>query len=252
MKRFTKIATLYFFVPFTILLTGIFIGVNLNKIPRFRWPTMSQLSQPKQTALPVTTTILSTTPSPQVESSQMKKWKQLVSNKKYLSCYRSERDMTAKLAELQVLYAQVLGKEINNESLSKRDEYIKWLHGWFTARSDNYALFQDPNITEIPSERKIDTITELLEYIYCPQVSMITTNYPTNPASCIEVSLTWMNPFEVPNRQSFQLSQEFELAKKKFTEQLQNAKLYAQDCCTGKVDSGSNGACPMFRSWMQE
>jgi len=189
---------------------------------------MLALSKLKPISLRSVTSISSITPSSRVESNKVKKWKQITSDKRYIACNQSVKEMKAKLPELQIKYAQILEKEIRNESLNNKDKYIKYLYGLLQARSKDYSLFEDLKVSETPSTSLVDLLTNLLDYIYCPQVSKITTNYPTDPASCTEVSLTWMAPFEVPNQRSFQLPQEYELEKRRYIKQLQSSEQHAR------------------------
>lgn len=90
----------------------------------------------------------------------------------------------------------------------------------------------------------------LLDYIYCPNVGNIPMKYPLTKDGCVELYLTWMQPFEIPEAKSYSLTEEYELAKKQFKDREANKKVAALKCCDTSIqDYGAD--CSRFREIMQ-
>ncbi|GEM_PF-2042632 len=177
-----------------------------------------------------------------------KMWEEIKNDTKFRSCLQAKNDMEIKGNEMLPLYKQNLVKEKDGKSLTKQEAYNTFLYSYFTNRANDYSTFTDFTNNE-PSQRDIDTMKNLLSYIYCPDVSKIALQIPATVDTCIQITSTWMRPFEIPEQGNFKVQEEFELAKQQFI----NGQIEGVDnikgCCAGTSDSRV-GQCPRVRVFM--
>lgn len=182
------------------------------------------------------------------EDAIRKSWEDIKSSSKFQTCLKSKADLDAKGKELEPKYRENLVKEKGGASLTKQELYITYLYNYFTNRGGDYKVFSRFD-TEPPSQKSNDSMDNLLKYVYCPDISKISMQFPTTVDSCIEITSTWMLPFEVPEQRNYRVPEEYDLAKEQFekgnTENIANVR----NCCLG--NSASNvGQCSRVRVFM--
>jgi hypothetical protein len=147
-------------------------------------------------------------------------------------------------------YREVLNKEIEQKSLSSNDLYVKSVYNELSYRAKDYRVFSTFNGQNLPSESEINEMKSLLDFIYCPEVNKIPMNYPLTKDGCVEMYLTWMKPFEVPEPQNYSVPEEYELVLKQTKDREDNKKANAIKCCDTSIqDYGAD--CSRFRGIMQ-
>lgn len=168
------------------------------------------------------------------------KWIELKNSEKFLQCYQSKKDFDRKKEEILPLYKEVLNKEIASKTISFEDEYIKYIHDIFEIAKE-YERFDKIQKSETPeNEENLIKIQELLEYIYCPDVKKINFVYPLTTEGCIEIlSVLKSNDriTGIPDSSSYQIKEEYILAKKKFMDGVSFDKKTARECCISKERS---------------
>lgn len=178
------------------------------------------------------------------------KWDEIKTNKKLLACVQSKKDFDQKKAELLPRYKEVLNKEITSKELSGEDQYIKTIYGWIEAGGKNYSVFEDIINSETSNnEEKIIRTQNLLEFVYCPDVSKIPITYPLTPSGCTELLSAWTPPFEVPEPKNYQITEEYNLALKKFKTDQQGRLNSASKCCHGEI---TGMGCTKLVSWLKQ
>jgi len=188
------------------------------------------------------------------ELERKKNWASVLKDPTYLGCIQSQKNMEAKANELLPLHKMVLTKRTNDEPITKQDEYVSYLYGFLSKRAEDYKkegfYEQDRDNDNIPDIREINDKTNLLKYIYCPDISKITT--PPTSETCVEMTRTWMRPFETPvlQKSEYALEEEYELALKRYESDKDASVQRQKDCCYGTTESGSSGICAKVRSFM--
>lgn len=179
-----------------------------------------------------------------LEKTEVKKvanteWEEIKSSKKLLQCYQSKKDFDQKRIVLLPKYKEVLSREISSAKLNIEDQYIKYIYSGFEASGKYYGYFENIVNTKVPSsEEEITKIKNLLEFVYCPDVSKIPVTYPLTPDGCKELLLTWGARFEVPEPRNYQIIEEYNLALEKFKLSQKSEIESANKCCYG----GDRGA----------
>lgn len=178
-------------------------------------------------------------------------WENFKNNNKLIKCYQSKKDFDTKTNLLLPEYRKILNKEVNKIKLTNQENFTKFLYGNFVNRAKDYNIFEKVfTSTEPLSSEETDNISDLLNFIYCPDVNQILTRAPLTSNGCKELFLTWMAPFEYPKEKNYQIIEEYNLALKTFNERLKNREKQADICCDlSNSDYGIE--CSRFRAVMK-
>lgn len=181
----------------------------------------------------------------------VEEWNDLKANSRFQKCYQSQKDMNKLVSDIEPEYKQTLNKEANGGKLTIQDRYVRYIYGLWQARAKDYSVFDNFNNGKQP-KNNLDSMKYLVDYIYCPDMSKVSKTYPANVGTCQEAALAWMNPFEIPMPQNFKLTEEYELAKKKFKEGLIRSANNAKSCCLLPEDTSSlGGICGNLKAFMK-
>jgi len=169
-------------------------------------------------------------------------WKEIKNSEKFKQCLQSKKDFDSKKNQILPLYKEVLNKEIASQKISTEDEYIKYLHDIFEIEKE-YLIFEEIQNSQNPGNKeKLEKFKNLLEYIYCPDISKITFDYPLTTTGCIEIlSVLKSNDriIGIPDHSNYQTEEEYLLAVKKIKEGVIFDKKTASECCISKERSAS-------------
>lgn len=219
-----------------ILLAGILFGVfywNQNQSRRTRPTKTGQKDEQVVTVDPL-----------------VEEWNSVKAGDKFQKCLQSQQGMAKLVGDLEPEYRKTVSKEAEGIGLTKQDRYIRYIYSLWRARARDYSIFDSFN-NAIPPKDNFDSMRNLLDYIYCPDMSNVSSKYPASVGSCQEATQAWMNPFEIPMPQNFKFPEEYDLAKKKFKEGLTRSANNAKSCCSSPGDTSSPGICLNLKEFMK-
>jgi hypothetical protein len=192
------------------------------------------------------------------ESSQEEQFRdrlEEIKNEPYAQkCIQSAQDLKNKRNELLPGYKIVLEKELQGSSLSKEDEYIKYLYSFLNSPLEAAKRLMGENSYGDGALGMLEETWSILQMNYCPDVANISPRYPMTQNTCYEIAMSLgfnMPPYEVLKRDNYQLEEEYLVEKAKYERNYQSRLVerqqWAKQCCSG----GNDGLeCYNFRKHM--
>lgn len=188
------------------------------------------------------------------------RYSEIKSYPKTQACLNTVSRMDELKNELLPAYKELLNKETSGTTLTKNEQYQKYLYNFFESKSkviysSHFSTDEAPSFGSGALESLNDR-WDILQIQYCPEPEKLTITYPASSSMCYEVSMVAAFdtlPYELPIRSNYGLEEEYNAAKAKFDkEQSQNMIQYQKsikECCAG--DTSISGACSYFNQFMK-
>ncbi len=219
------------------------------------------LLSPKITDKPITPEQIVSIEKEQNEIQAYKvRYSEIRSYPKTQSCIKTTSRMDELKNELLPSYKELLNKETDGTTLTKKEQYQKYLYNFFEAKSKVIYSLHFTSV-EAPSigSGALNTLNDrwdILQIQYCPEPEKLSLTYPATSNMCYEVSMVTAFdtlPYELPVRSNYNLEEEYNAAKAEFDKEHSQNMIRQQknikECCAG--DTSISGACSYFTKFMK-